>query len=381
MRVLNVNSTLGLKTGGGTAERTFQMSRYLATLKISTTILTLDIELDELRKQEVLPATVVTLPCLWVRFYIPRSGLEIIRRLVNESDIIHLMGHWSILNALVYIEARREKKPYVVCPAGALPVFGRSALLKLIYNIFIGYTLIRNASAWIAVTEREFSHFESYGISPKQVTVIPNGVSEQDFHASSKILFLRRYSLPDVPYILFMGRLNLIKGPDLLLRAFIQKHKNIPMYHLVFAGPDEGMLSSLAQEAKKAGVSDRVHFIGFVCNEDKSAAYRYAQLLVIPSRQEAMSIVALEAGICGTTALLTDQCGFSDVRHVDPRLEVSSTVEGIAFGISNLLADPTTLKQIAPIWRTFIEKNYAWGTIVEKYLKLYQEIIILPVRK
>jgi glycosyltransferase involved in cell wall biosynthesis len=381
MRVLNVNSTLGLKTGGGTAERTFQMSRYLATLGFATTILTLDIELDEPRKQAVSPATVVTLPCLWMRFYIPRSGLEIIRRLVNESDIIHLMGHWSILNALVYVVARRENKPYVVCPAGALPFFGRSALLKLLYNLLVGYALIRNAIAWIAVTEGEFSHFESYGISSSEVIVIPNGVSEQDFPVTSKCIFLKRHSLPDMPYILFMGRLNPIKGPDLLLRAYIQACKNIPGYHLVFAGPDGGMFSGLVQEAKKAGVSAQVHFIGYVSGEDKSAAYRYAQLLVVPSRQEAMSIVAVEAGICGTPVLLTNQCGFSDVRQVDSRMEVEATVEGIATGLSNLLVDPITVTQISPAWKIFVEKRYAWSNIVEEYLKLYRGIMLLPVHK
>lgn len=62
MRVLHVNSTLGLKTGGGTAERTFQVSRQLALSGIGTTILTLDLELGDARRQAAFPATVVALP-------------------------------------------------------------------------------------------------------------------------------------------------------------------------------------------------------------------------------------------------------------------------------------------------------------------------------
>lgn len=376
MRILNVNSTLGLRTGGGTAERTFQMSRHLAMHGVATTVLTLGIELDESRKQAVAPATVVALPCLWRRFYIPLGGWRTIGKLVNEADVIHLMGHWGILNALVYIAARRANKPYVVCPAGALPLFGRSALLKRLYNLLVGDALIRNAAAWIAVTEGEFSHFESYGISPSRVVVIPNGVNEQDFPVTDRQAFLRRHHIPDVPIILFMGRLNLIKGPDLLLRAYIQARTNISAYHLVFAGPDGGMLSSLLQESAQAGVSDQVHFIGYVSGEDKSAAYRYAQLLVVPSRQEAMSIVALEAGICGTPVLLTDQCGFSDIRQVDPRMEVAATVDGIVFGLSSLLVGDGTLKQVSPVWKSFVERRYAWENIVEEYLKLYQKLIL-----
>ena len=377
MRVLNVNATLGLKSGGGTAERTFQMSRHLAMRGITTTILTLDIELDEPRKQAAAPATIVALPCLSKRFYIPRGGWRTIRRLVQETDVIHLMNHWSILNALVYVAARRANKPYVVCPAGALPLFGRSALLKRLYNRIVGDALIRNAAAWIAVTEGEFPHFEHYGIAASRIVVIPNGVNEEDFPVTDKQAFLDRHHLPNAPLILFMGRLNSIKGPDLLLQAYIQVQKSIPRHHLVFAGPDGGMLASLRKEAAQAGVSDRVHFIGYVSGVDKSAAYRHAQLLVIPSRQEAMSIVALEAGICGTAVLLTDQCGFSDIQQVDTRMEVAATVAAIASGLSCLLADDDAIKQIAPVWKRFVAQRYAWCNIVEGYLPLYRKIISL----
>jgi len=375
MRVLNVNSTLGLKSGGGTAERTFQMSRHLAMRGVVTTVLTLDIELDEPRREAASPATVIALPCLWRRFYVPRGGWGIIRNLVNEADVIHLMGHWGVLNALVYVAARRAGKPYVVCPAGALPLYGRSALLKRLYNLLVGDALIRNAAAWIAVTEGEFSHFPGYGVASARVTVIPNGVSEGAFVVEDRKAFLNRHHLPDVPLILFMGRLDQIKGPDLLLRAFIVAQEHIPEYHLVFAGPDNGMLNSLLHEAEQAGVANRVHFIGYVSSEDKSAAYRYARLLVIPSRHEAMSIVALEAGIFGTPVLLTDQCGFSGVREVDPRMEVAATVEGIAAGLASLLAHDETIERISPAWKSFVERRYAWRVIVDDYLNLYQKII------
>jgi glycosyltransferase involved in cell wall biosynthesis len=378
MRILNVNSTLSLKTGGGTAERTFQMSHHLAMRGVITTVLTLDIELNESRKQAVAPAKVVSLPCLYKRFYIPLGGWCVIRKLVKEADVIHLMGHWPILNLLVYVAARFAKKPYVVCPAGGLPLFGRSGLLKRLYNSLVGNSIIKNASAWIAVTEGEFPHFERYGIASSQVKVIPNGVNEQDFPIAEKSGFLARFGLPDAPFILFMGRLNTIKGPDILLRAYINSQASIPRHHLVFAGPDGGMLNGLIQEVVEAGLSDYVHFIGYVNGDDKLAAYQHAHLLVVPSRQEAMSIVALEAGVCGTPVLLTDQCGFSEVQQVDPRMEVPATIAGVTSGLINLLTDDTVLNQIAPIWRNFVVQRYSWDKIVEHYIYIYYKIIPNP---
>lgn len=375
IKVLNVNASLDLKSGGGTAERTFQMSRFVSQLNASCTVLTLDIDLSSERVVAVLPAKVVALPCVWRRFYVPALKWGIVRRLVQEADVIHLMGHWSVLNAMVYLAICLDRKPYVVCPAGALPLFGRSAWFKRAYNLVVGKSMILNASAWIAVTKAELPHFESYGVPGSRVTVIPNGVCEDDFPATQGRSLSGRYGLAPGSVILFMGRLNLIKGPDLLLEAFINVHKKLPGYQLVFAGPDGGMLSQLRELAHANGLGECVHFLGHVEGADKALLYRQADLLVVPSRQEAMSIVALEAGICGTAVLLTDQCGFSDVRSVDPRLEVAANSVAIEEGLLGLLADPGVLVQVAPVWHQFVSENYSWTVIAPRYLMLYRSVL------
>lgn len=375
MRVLNVNSTLGLKKGGGTAERTFQMSRHLALLGMPTTVLTLDLELDLQRQKDVAPATVIALQALWERFYIPRVNWKIIREAVDNADVVHLMGHWGVVNALVYLAVRRAKKPYVVCPAGALPLFGRSFVLKWLYNLFIGKALIRNAAAWIAVTEAEFQQFQAYGVPSTKIRVIPNGVNKEDFPLTERQVFLQRHAIPDAPYILFMGRLNQIKGPDLLLDAYSLVEKNFPGCQLVFAGPDDGMLPLLKIQADEHGLSNQIHFIGYVDGEDKASAYRHARLLVVPSRLEAMSIVVLEGGICGTPVLLTDQCGFPQIREVDARLEVSPSAEGLARGLSALLADPQELAAIGKKMQNFVEAKFTWRSTVGGYVRLYEQLL------
>lgn len=373
MRVLNVNSSLDFKAGGGTAERTFQMSRFLARNEVTCTVLTIDTGLDEARMLALKPAKVIAIPLLWRRFYVPRISWRIIKALVDDADVIHLMGHWGVLNVLTYWAIRCAGKPYVVCPAGALPIFGRSSLLKRLYNAFIGRAIIRNASAWIAVTEAELPHFEAYGIPPSRVTVIPNGVCAEDFLATDTVDGLDQ--LGEGPIILFMGRLNLIKGPDLLLNAFIRIAGQLSSYQLVFAGPDGGMMEELRALTERNALSGRVHFLGHVEGAIKSAIYHRAALLVVSSRQEAMSIVALEAGICGTPVLLTDQCGFSEIRSIDPRLEVSASAEALAGSMVSLLADSARLESIALEWKRFVMTKYAWEVVVPRYPMLYRELL------
>jgi glycosyltransferase involved in cell wall biosynthesis len=235
----------------------------------------------------------------------------------------------------------------------------------------VGNAIVRNASAWIAVTPIEFPQFAAYGILAANVLVLPNGVREDDF--SPDLPYTRR--LPGSPFILFMGRLNPIKGPDLLLDAFARVSGRFPEHHLVFAGPDGGMLAELTASTERLGLSDRVHFLGHVDGSEKADAYRFAQLLVVPSRQEAMSIVALEAGISGTPVLLTDQCGFDEVAALDPRLVVPANSEGLAAGLLALLGSAGELQQIGARTKAFVQAKYAWPTIITRYLDLYRRIL------
>ena len=145
--------------------------------------------------------------------------------------------------------------------------------------------------------------------------------------------------------------------------------------HAKRAGAGVAINIGLKKTTEQKNVSEAVHFLGYVDGADKVAAYRMANLLVVPSRQEAMSIVAVEAGFCGTPVLLTDQCGFSDIQLIDTRLEVSATVTGIAAGLTSLLADSNELIEIAPAWSNFVKQRYSWSSLAPEYFKLYSVIL------
>jgi glycosyltransferase involved in cell wall biosynthesis len=338
-------------------------------------ILTTDIGFENGSLPRLDGLNVTAYQCLLKRFYIPRVSLASIKKEVEGVDVIHIMGHWSVLNALVYLAARLMQKLYVVCPAGALPIYGRSKILKTIYNWIIGRRIIRDASAWIAITEDERSQFEVYGIDRKSVIVIPNGINPDDFPETDAQGFRKKHGLGNHPFILFLGRLNSIKGPDLLLEAFCRGQEAWPEWHLVFAGPDGGLLDSLKKSSAASAVRSRVHFVGYVGGEEKSAAYRSAQLLVIPSRQEAMSIVVLEAGITGTPVLITDQCGFNDVSAVGGGMVVAASIEGLQDGLLAMTGNPDKLKIMGQNLLKFTREHFLWDHMVNRYLELFSRIV------
>ncbi len=374
MKILNVNMSIDSVRGGGTAERTVEMSKALAANGHATTILTLDLGITDSRRAELNNVNLVALPCLIKRFYLPWPKLRIISSLVEEADIVHLMGHWTIINVLVYFYLRKFNKKYVVCPAGALPLFGRSQLIKRLYNIIVGRNIIRNSDAQIVIAPSEATQFADYGVTADKIVWIPNGINILPLQAQDDNAFRKRYGLGDFPFILYIGRLNPIKGPDLLLEAFVQVGGEFPNEQLVIAGPDEGMLEQLGKTASAHELASRVHFIGHISGETKSQALHSAQLMAIPSRQEAMSIVVLEAGIVGLPVLLTDQCGLNDLRGIDAGVVVPATTEGLRDGLRELLRDPNKMASMGKNLQAHVYENYLWTSIVKKFETLYRKI-------
>lgn len=378
MRILNVTVDLDPVLGGGTAERTFQISRALARKGVGCSVLVLDLGLTPERLQALDGAKLVTLPCLSRRYYLPRlSPRQVwkIREAVRRADVVHLMGHWTPINALVYLFARRFHKPYVICPAGSLPIYGRSKRLKRLYNLLIGKRIVRNAARHVAITAGEIPHFKSYGIAPDSVVVIPNGVNREDYLAQDDRHFRERFGLNGDPFVLFLGRLNEIKGPDLLLEAFCRAKDELPDHRLVFAGSDEGMLPVLRRMSQEYGVEDRVHFVGHLGGNIKSQAYHAAEILAIPSRQEAMSIVALEAGVTGTPVLLTDQCGFDEVAQIGGGRVVPASIEGLQTTLIDMLKSDELVGKMGANLQRFVEEHFTWDSIIKRYIVLYEDLL------
>ncbi len=374
MKILHVNMSLDSVSGGGTVERTVQLVKAFhrfdeCQVKVLSTDAGLGSGLRPLPDDQL-----VLLPCWINRWYFPSFHIQRVFQAVLWADVVHLMNHWSILNAWVYFFAKLLNKPYVVCPAGALEIFGRSPVLKKIYSVFIGKRLIQNADAVIAITEDEEQLFIEYGVPKDRIHLIANGVNANDFECSDPNLFRDEYCLANKPYLLFVGRLNEIKGPDILIRAFASLAHDFSQYHLVLAGPDGGMTPLLEKLIAEHDLDQRVHLVGYIGGAMKSSAYHGADLLVVPSRQEAMSIVALEAGISGTPVVMTDRCGFDSFSDAGAALIVPLDVRLMAEAVSKLLVSKTALALMGKAAELYVRDNFSWHAAVEKYVAVYASI-------
>ncbi len=371
MNILHVNMSLDQVAGGGTVERTLQLHNALKKLGVGSRILTI----ENASGAKIGPDhdDVVALRCLNHRWFIPAPKIGAVRELVRWADVIHMMNHWTFINAWVYLEARMAGKPYIVCPAGAMTFFGRSLKKKRLYQWIIGSKIIRGASAAIAISPHEVDLFEKLGVDPARIHHIPNGVHNREFSENAGDHFRRESGVGSAPYILFVGRVSAIKGPDILLDAYSRLKDSIP-HHLVFVGPDGGMMAQLEESVTRMGLDKRVHFVGYLGGDEKFEVYHGAEFLVIPSRHEAMSIVALEGAISGKPVLLTDQCGFSSLVEAGGGIEVEPTVDGITEGLREMIMDKNLVKEMGERGRVYVLDNFTWSNISQRFLELANQI-------
>ncbi|MDH0288658.1 glycosyltransferase family 4 protein [Pseudomonas sp. GD04087] len=370
MRILLVCDSIDPSLGGGTAERTFQLAKALQALGHIAMLLTTDVGLTAERRAQLAEFECLLLHNLGRRFYLPLVSPARIGDWIARADVVQITGHWSWLSGLAGLLAHRHNKPYFYCPAGSLPVSGRSRLLKKFYNTVIGNRLVRDAECCMVVTDAERLDYLPYGVPTEAPLLIPNGVHLED---QQRAFPPTRWApgSAESPLIAFLGRLAPIKGPDLLLEAFAQIRADYPTARLVMAGSDFGERASLEVTAQQLDIAGRVEFTGNLLPDSKYPLLRAADLLVIPSRKEAMSIVALEAGLMGTPVLLTDQCGFDEVEQIGGGRVVPVDATAIAEGMRQMLSQRELLAVQGQQLRKLVLQNYTWREVAQRCLNAY----------
>ena len=373
MKILHVIQNLEKEKGGGVTARNLKLIEYLEKKNHKNFILSLNSKANNSKEGFIYKNRNIFLNYINERFPLPFPNIFKIAKLVRNVDVVHLTSFWTLLNAYVYIFCKIFSKNYIICPAGALMIFGRSKTIKYIYYQIIGKYIIKDCSAIISITTKEKEQFLEKNIPLSKIFNIPNGI-DLNGNESKESYYPKNFNLlKNKPYILFVGRLHFIKGPDLLLKAFNKIADKIPNYNLIFAGSDDGMEKELKTEANKSRFADRIHFIGFISGSEKDNLFKNADLLVIPSRSEAMSLVVLEAAVHGLESIFTDQCGLDELSNRNLGKCVKVDFNQISNSIINHIKSRKMVKNLDLI--DYVSNNFNWDKVSNKYIKVFKKIL------
>ena len=141
-----------------------------------------------------------------------------------------------------------------------------------------------------------------YGAADSRVSVIPCGVNLERFQPQDRAAARAALALPaERQIVLFVGRLEPLKGVELLIDAVAELEDSTP--ELLVIGGDQraaAYMAALRARAEALAIGERVHFAGSVPQESLPAYYSAADVCVVPSFYESFGLVALEAMACGT---------------------------------------------------------------------------------
>ena len=178
----------------------------------------------------------------------------------------------------------------------------------------------------IVATEKEKDDIAFYyGAEPEKVSVIPCGVNMEMFRPYDKALSRQKLGLSGEKIILFVGRVDPLKGIDRLIQS-LPLLKNAENSKLVVIGGDTGSrveVEKLQQLAKDLGAGSRVVFQGTVKQDILPYYYSAADVCVVPSYYESFGLVPLESLACGTPVVATD---VGDLKNIIKQFETGMIV-------------------------------------------------------
>ena len=374
MKILNVIMNIDPYNGGGSVERICQLSKYIGLHGHTCTLLTTKKGFNKSRAAKLGSISIVALPYISDRFIVPLKLITWLFKNAKNYDVVHLSMNWSAITAITFIYLKLTNKPFYFSAMGWLRIEGRSVLLKRIYRVFITLPLIRSAKTCIAVSKREVNDYIACGVSSNKIVYIPNGIESAEFEKDDGgAHFIKKYNIDTRPIILFIGRIDLIKGPDILLRAFGNICNDFSNYQLIIAGNDLGYLSTIKDECKALQLDNKVTFLGPIIGQDKLSAYHSAKLVVIPSRFDSMTIVALEAAASSAAILITKECDFSELALASSGIEVNANEVEVEEGIRLALSSKVDLKKLGNNAKNFVLNNYDWNIISHKFINLFSK--------
>jgi glycosyltransferase involved in cell wall biosynthesis len=212
-----------------------------------------------------------------------------------------------------------------------------------------------------------------YNVPADKIDVIPNAVDWEKFQIkidSGRIK--ERYAIhPFAPVVLFIGRLDDQKGPDLLVEAIPKVLANRWDVKFIFGGGG-GVRGYLQRRVAELGVDRATRFLGWVPFQPFVELMNSADIVCVPSRNEPFGIVLLEAWATGRPVVATDVGGLSEnIENFVDGVKVYPNPESIAWGINYLLNNPDSMKQISENCRKKV-KRFSWSNVAKKLVETYR---------
>jgi glycosyltransferase involved in cell wall biosynthesis len=371
---------------GGTCRAAWELARATARLGHEVTAFTTD-ALDASHRAAPESETVegvvihrfknISNRLAWARLFIPLSLPLHLENAIRTSDVVHLHEYRSLLAAMALPVLERLQKPFIITAQGGMPLLAGRFAIKRFYDSSVGQRLLNHAARLHALNGMEAKQYVEAGGQLRKVFTAPNCINTAEYHdLPTQNTFRAQHNIaPDVPLVLFLARINKIKGVDFLVSAFADLARTLPDAVLAIVGPDDGFLPEVKAQINTLAIQDRVRFIGYVDGAAKLEAYQAADVYVLPSNYEILGITLLEALACRTPVITTDRCGLADdiTQNQLGGVVAYGNVAELSNALLEILKTRSSSQAEAERRRAYVLANYDWDAVAKRWETVYAE--------
>jgi len=256
-------------------------------------------------------------------------------------------------------------------------------------------TAYENADGVIAVSQAMKRDVQAlYGVPYEKIWVIHNGIDLQQYKPTPNPAILKAYDIdPNLPFVLFVGRITRQKGIIHLVNAIRYLHPGIQVVLCAGAPDTEAIGREMADKVAQARAqtpNDIIWIQQMVPRGDLISLYTHAAVFVCPSVYEPFGIINLEAMACETPvvasavggipeAVLDGETGllvpFEPVNSHDsePR-DPEQFARDLAEAVNRLLSDPEQRRAMGRKARARVEQLFSWTTVAQRTLEFYRAL-------
>ncbi len=279
-----------------------------------------------------------------------------------------LAEHWSVPHVAMFHTLGEVKNR------------ARSSEHESAFRIASERATAANADRIVVASKHEQHLLTSlYGADPERMRVVPCGVDLELFSPTDKRAARKRLGLRDAErVILFVGRIEPLKGIDILIAAAAQLHDDENFVVLIVGGDAraDAQIEELRRQAARLGIDHHISFVGAVEHTELPLYYNAADVCVVPSYYESFGLVAVESMACGTPVVasrvggLTTTVSDGETGYLIPW----RCPEPFAERLELLLDNDELRASFGRAGREAVER-YRWANVADAVAALYEELL------
>jgi glycosyltransferase involved in cell wall biosynthesis len=300
-----------------------------------------------------------------------RLGYDLSRRLrIDRPDLLHVQ-YTAPLGCPVPVVVSVHDVSFLENPE----FFPAARAIQLRWTVA---RTVRMAAAILTVSEFSRNAIsKAFHLDPARITVAPNAASPcfRPINRQAAVNWVRSRYRIDAPFILTVGDLQPRKNQIGLVRAFadmVRAHPEV-RHHVVLAGKDTWHGSEVRKAAAASGVADRIHFTGFVTDQDLLQLYNACELFVFPSFYEGFGLPVLEAMACGRAVACSNLSAVPEVADAAGILFDPRSTHEIARAMLDLILDAELRGRVE---RLGLQRatHFSWQEAARRTLDVYYEV-------